>query len=271
MDKSAVLQIQESANIGRIIEQINEKETKAPVVAVPNSMSLESLEQHMPNASHYRMLFNTSNIEDFIKYSVKFKQDGATCFINQDEMTAKTIFDIGTTEKPLHKNHKAVLLLRKTAEFKALLAIANGKKTQKEIAEFLETWSPQISILDNQHEPMEAKKAIASIRNLTIETAREVNTKVHDFGQSMSAMEKIEAKNQNALPAEFSFDCRPYHGLNYKSFNVKLSILTSEDAPRILLRIPHLEITEENMAIEFKERLQDGLEDYIDLYIGIAG
>jgi uncharacterized protein YfdQ (DUF2303 family) len=114
-------------------------------------------------------------------------------------------------------------------------------------------------------------QATKALRDLTIESAREVNSQVNHFSESMSAMERIEAKNQSSLPSAIVFKCVPYLALSEREFTIKVSLITGGDKPSIGLRIVRIDAIEEEIALEFKELLVaafDGLT--LDTYLGQA-
>jgi len=253
MDKQAIQQIQESANIPDIIDQV--KGAHVPLAVVPDSMSVRDLEKYQEHASRYRIGFVTTSIADFSTYSEDFDQEGAKCFVDAERMTAKTIFDLGTVELPGHQENTAKLKLSKTAAYSALLRLDGERLSQKTAAEFIEDWSDNIIVFTKDGDNMTCPAASAALRNLSIEAAREVNSKVSDFGESVSALERIEAKHQESLPSEIQFKCDPYNGLDKRTFKLRVSILTGDDRPKISLRILKLESTQEEIAEEFKEIL----------------
>jgi len=267
MDKSAIEQIQESANTPELIAQLK---TDHPVALTPKSMDLSSLEKYMTNANSYRLTFRTSSIADFCEYNKQFDKKGARCFINPDDMSAETIFDLGTDLEPLHQQNKAQIKLKKTAIFAEISKLSGAKLSQQLAAEFIEDWGEFLSVTNNEGNEMELSLAAKSFRDLTIEAARQVNSKVNDFGANMSSMEKIEAQNQSQIPAFISVTCIPFHHMQQRTFIMRVSILTTEK-PQILLRITKLESVEESMAEEFKKILEKSFEDLeIESFIGNA-
>ena len=133
----------------------------------------------------------------------------------------------------------------------------NGERlSQRQASDFIEDWADFFTgVKTTEDTDMTPNAAAQSLQNLTIEAAKEVNSKVSDFGESMSSLEKVEAKNQSALPAYLMFNCQPYFGLSARNFVVRVQILTSGDRPQISLRIVQLEAQKERMANEFKENL----------------
>ena len=270
MDKQAVQLIQESANIPAILQQITDAKTQVPVAAAPESMKLLNLEKYMPQAARYRLKMATTSIDDFIRYNTKHDEEGATCFVDAEGMSAHTIIDLGTDEVPGHKENAATLQLHKTAAFKAITRIDGNRLSQKDASEFIEDWADNItSIFTKDGDGMTPAQAANALRNLSIEAAREINSQVGDFSESASIMERVEAKNQSLLPSEIRFSCIPYNGLKERTFKLRASILTGDEKPTLVFRVLQLEGTEEDIAAEFKDKLANasgGLE--LEVFIG---
>jgi uncharacterized protein YfdQ (DUF2303 family) len=257
MDKTAIQHIQETANIPALIKSVSDHETEVPVIIVPDSMCVQSLEKYMPTRSRYRLGFSTTSLSDFINYNELHDEEGATCFVDAERMKAKTIFDLGTTEYPQHQEHTATLQLKRIAAFSAICLINGTHLKQSQAKDFIEDWSDYIRATSTEGVSMSAHEAAKALQDITIATAREVNNKVQDFGASMNAMEQIEAKNKAALPAEIEFMCKPYLGLQHRTFILRVSIITSEEKPKIVFRISQLESINEELAEEFKEVLAE--------------
>lgn len=271
MDKSAIEKIQESTTQKQIFEFLTQNPTDAPTVIIPQDFQIKSLEPYMAKRDNYRFTFKTENIKDFIQYGIDFDQAGASCFVDSSGMIAKTVFDLGTLEEPLHQEHKAYLSLDKTAAFSKLLSMNGAKLSQRQASDFIEDWDREIIIRSTNGEYMNAKEAAASLRDLTIESARKINTKVDDYSESMSTMEKVEAKNKHLLPGEIKFGCVPYLHLEEQSFVIRVSLITSGDTPQLSFRIIKLESIKEEIAENFKQILIDGLEDCkTKVYMGSA-
>lgn len=269
MDKSAIEQIQQSANIPAMIDALNIIETDNPVILTPDNFNLIDLERHMEFRTNYRYSFETTSIKDFIKYCSDYDQAGACCFVNQDYMSARTIFDLGTVDEPLHQDNKAKLLIKRTAAYVALLAVNGSKMSQKDASDFIEDWADELIIYSTTGDAMSPTQAAASLRDLTIEAAREVNSKVADYSESMSTMEKVEAKNKESLPGEIKFRCMPYLHLKERFFVIRVSLLTSGDRPALTFRIIKLDSITEEIAEEFKDILVEGFEDAeAEVYMG---
>lgn len=271
LSKDAIQHLEDNAYAHALEKVLAEVGTAAPVVSVPESMRMRSLEEYMPNASCYRMSYSTTSIEDFARYNGEHDQEGAACFVDAENMCARSIYDLGTKDQPLHKRHNASLQLKQTAAYRALLKIDGRSLSQRDAGEFLEDWSDNIDCFTNEDEEMTAKAAALALKDLTIEAARNVESKVSDFGASMNSMERIEAKHQERIPANVLFSCEPYHGLGKRTFTLRVSILTGEDKPKIVLRIMRLEANEEDMALEFKSIIEDSASSLkLSTYIGSA-
>jgi uncharacterized protein YfdQ (DUF2303 family) len=253
----AIQHLQKTDLLSHVNTELSKFSTKANLLALPDDFSLENLESFMPCRDNYRFSFATKSILDFGNYCEEFDKEGAKCFINSDSMKAKTIFDLGTQLLPLHQLHVASLKLDKTAAFIALERINGMHISQKDAANFIEDWTDNVKVFCRNDDPMTIYQASKQFREITIEQVASMDSKVDNFGESMSSMEKIEAKNKDVIPATIEFACVPYHGLSNRAFNVRVSIITGEQKPMISLRIVRLEAQEEDMAEEFKGILVD--------------
>lgn len=269
MNKETINELQKNETLAALVASLSGIGTAAPVMVLPNGFSVEDLEGKMEFRTSYRAKYQTKSIEDFSEYSKEFAQEGSKCFVDSDDMTAKVIFDLGTGDKPLHQRHSGGLKIDRTAAFRALIVACNGRLTQKDAADFVEDWSDNVTVYLKDGSVITPGAAANKLRSITIEQVKNVDSKVDDFSESMSQFEKIEAKNQEAIPASIKFKCTPYHGLGEREFDIRLGILTGEQKPQISLRVIKLEAHEEDMAVEFKEILQNKLNGTeIKVFIG---
>ncbi|WP_165311004.1 DUF2303 family protein [Vibrio ziniensis] len=268
MDKSAIQQIQELANVPEFLNQL--QKAGFPIAALPQSFEVHDLEVYMPNRNQFRGVMSTANIDEFVRYHEDYQTEGNQCFINADHMSAITIFDLGTHKSPGHCKHQAKLTLRKTAAFKAVLSINDERLSQKKLAEWVEDYSEFLQVFSTDGEVIENSVASAAIRNMKFEakTGRESN--VGDFSQSQSEYESIavRTKEEFPMPAVFKFTCEPYLGLPERSFEMRMSTIGNET---LILRIKKLEQHEEEMSEQFKDNLgaefvSEGIE--ISTFIG---
>ena len=253
MDKSAIEQIQKSEASAVLNNCSVVLDTEVPALAIPKDFNIESLEHLYEYRSRYRGSFITHHINDFVKYT---GEDGGHCFIDADNMSAKSIMDLGDTEKPGHAEHTATLLLTKTVPYSSLITIDGNATTQQNIAEWLEDWRDFLRAENSAGEKIDIKNAISAIRTITIDAARKSEHQVKSLSQSRSTMESIEAKSKNAeMPAFFYFKCVPHEGLKEREFMLRLSITTLSEHIKLTLRISRIEAIKEEIANEFKEML----------------
>ena len=268
MDKSAIQQIQESANATQFLEQL--QKAGFPVAALPESFDLHDLEKYMPNRNQFRGLMRTANIDEFVRYHEHYQTEGNQCFIDAEQMAAVTIFDLGTNTVPGHCKHQAKLVLRQTAAFKALINMDERKNNQKQLAEWVEDYSEFVQVFSTTGEVIENSVASAAIRNMKFEAKAGRESSVDDFSHHQSEYESIavRTKDEFPMPAVFKFTCIPYLGLAERTFEMRMSTIGNET---LILRIKKLEQHEEEMGEEFQTKLQDCFkvgEIEIDTFIG---
>ncbi|NWO05790.1 MAG: DUF2303 family protein [Alteromonadaceae bacterium] len=253
-------------------------ETAHTALPLPDGVEVKSLERFMPLRRRYRGNMNTTQIDQFAEYTnctagevISIAEQDALsvpCFVDPENMTAKVFFDLGTVHQPGHADYTAGLKLPKTAAFEELLGKDGRPMEQKELAEWLEDWAPQLKVTSETGETLNLPAAVGAVRRITIGATSESTSEEQTFGGRRSAMSEIEAKNKDTLPAFIEFKCEPYHGLDERVFRLRVSLITGEK-PRLVLRIVRLEHHQEEMAKEFREHLEHALDgNLVDTFVG---
>lgn len=268
LDGTAISQIQNMAVASLSLDAI--EKSLCPAIVLPNDFKVSSLENLQEGRFRFRGEMKTTSISDFVKYSIKNAIDeGVSCFIDADEMSAKTIFNIGTIGEPGHADNTAVVKLKQTAPFAALLKIDSVKHRQKELAEWLEDWRDYLMAFDADGNVLDIKQSISAVRRITIESTRSAEHEDHDFSAKRSVLENVEARSKDVMPTAFQFTCTPYDELKERSIKLRYSVLTGGDVPVLVLRIVQLENLEEQIAQEFRSLLCDEFDgSEIETFIG---
>lgn len=241
-----------------------------PTTILPDGTSVASLERFALERFRFRGAMDTTSIDDFVRYSVAYAQEEekARCFIDADNMLARSIFNIGTLDNPGHADNVASIKLKKTAPFRALLAINGDRLSQKQIAEWLEDWSDFLLAFDAEGQTMDISKAAQAVRRVTIQQTNQADHEDSDFAGRKSLMQSVEASSKDVMPVAFEFKCIPYEGLGERRFSLRNSLLKSGE-PVFVLRIVQLEAQEEEMANEFRDLLIAQFDDKpVETFIG---
>lgn len=266
VDATAISQIRDMVFSQLVEEKLAGAD--CPAVALPNDVNVKNLESLYSERFRFRGKMETQSIDDFARYSTKFAAEGTRCFINADRMTAVSVFNLGTLDNPGHADNVAVLALKRTAPYSALLNINGDRNNQKALAEWLEDWSDYVTGFDADGQVIEAKRAAAAVRKITIDSIRSADYEDMDFSAKRSVMESVEAKSKDIMPVAFEFKCIPFEGLGEYRIKVRMSILASE-SPVLVLRIAQLESYEEEMAAEFRDLLVEKFKDsQVETFIG---
>jgi uncharacterized protein YfdQ (DUF2303 family) len=267
-DKEAIKQLQEGESISSAVVALQAEETTGNLVALPSDFKVHDLEQYLPNRRRARGTMNTEDLSSFASYFTAHAEAGATVFVDKDAMKAVGVLNLGSATEPGHADNKAVLSLKSLAAYDSLRKIANGQaQTQGAVAEWMEDWQDMIecwsqaedvallekSNIDNDpHNVFLANaKAIAAVRNITIDAARKVESEEGQLSASKSAFESVKASSKHTLPTHISFTTVPYMGLEERCFVLRLGILTGGDKTAITLRIVKMEEHQQEMAEEF--------------------
>lgn len=266
VDASAISKVQELVLSQFLEEKLSSVD--CPVAVVPENVNVESLERFSLERYRFRGKLQTFSIEDFARYATGYAAGGSRCFINADEMRAVAVFNLGTLDNPGHADNTAVLSLKKTAPFAALLGINGDRNNQKDLAEWLEDWADYLIGFDAGGAVIDAKKASAAVRKITIESNQSADFEDNDFSGKRSLMESVEARTKDIMPVAFEFKCVPFEGLAERPFKLRLSIITG-DRPVLVLRIVQLETQQEAMAAEFRDLLVEKFKGSdVETFIG---
>lgn len=275
MDSSAVKSIGqlaiEAASANRI-------EAATPAIILTDSNGRQtvcSIEHLQEGRSRYRGKFATQNLTAFADYVVATVENNAprtpaAGFIDPDHASAVAYFNLGDQEHPGHGDNTAALTLKPTAAYAALLATTQRALDQRTLHDFLEDWRDNTFALydgaTDDGKPYSA--ALAAVRDITIETARSVNSVERDMGATRSAMESVDAKSKLVLPSGFLFKAVPYEGLQERTFTLRLGVNTGGDKLSLVLRIQQAEAITEAIAKDFRDRLAAKLGAASSLTLG---
>lgn len=232
-------------------------------VALPDNLKLHDLEHYSAWRHRARGTMKTSCIPDFAKYVLlqRYDEPKPVIFVGRDT-SAVAVLNLGDAMEPGHADNLAVLQLQPTAAFTALTKIDGTYLSQKQAVEFLEDWIDQCSFFSTSADtPSVITKgtALQALRKLTIEAARKVESVSANFKETMSAFESVEATSSLTLPDLIYFDCTPYEGLSQRSFVLRLSVITSDEKPKLCLRIRQLEQHQEQMSAELMSLVEQAL------------
>jgi len=239
------------------------------VLALPSDYKQHDLEAFMPLRRRARGTMTTADHQAFTAYTKAHAEKGCAVFVDAGNMSATAVLNLGTPTEPGHTDNRAYLVLDKTAAFLALMTATHRTLTQREAAEFFEDWAEQLKFFADADASgqIPVAQAAATIRKLTIEGLRKIESQTAQLSESRSAFESISAKADQAIPTIIYFNCQPYHGLTERLFVMRLGIKADDKAPGISLRIIKLEQHKEEMANELANKVRDGFGD-IPVHVG---
>lgn len=246
INKEAIQALQEGESI-RAASAAVEKANN--VVALPSDFKLHDVEHLNEFRRRARGTMNTRFIAPFSAYIKTHLENGATVFIDPEESTATAVLNLGNSFNPGHADNLAKLQLKRTASYAAMCNITSGPRSQADIAEFLEDW-PQVQCFNEEIE-IKRTLAIAAVRKITIDSTRKLETSEQQLGATRSAFESVQASSgQDPFPTLLYFRCKPYSDLSERLFVLRLSVLTSDTKPKIVLRVQAADTHAEEMAEE---------------------
>ncbi|MGH8417994.1 MAG: DUF2303 family protein [Pseudomonas sp.] len=242
--------------------------TLVPTVVLPESSKVVDLEKYQALRSRFRGTFSTHSLADFSTYVADRASDGSRGFINQDEMSCMLLFNLGDTATPGHADDRAVLKLKASAGYSAAQTIGGRALSQKDLSDWIEDWHQYLTPVDDAGAAIPIAKAIAAVRTITIKASSESETTVGDTSASRSAMDQIEARSKETLPAALQFHVIPFEGLTERQITLRISVITSGSVPVLKLRWVGEEVQREAIAQEFKAVLEAKIGGTAKLSLG---
>lgn len=239
------------------------------VTAMHESMKVHDLEPYLPHRRRQRGTFSTAYVEPFCEYTKTHAGDGATVFVDASEMTAHAVLDLGNLYAAGHADHNARLQLKRTAAFDALLAFSGRTHKQQALAEFLEDWAPHVRLEFFHHdEAITIKQALASVRRITIDSIRKVDSEQKQLSANLSAFESVQASSKDPMPTMIYVHTKPYADLAERTFALRLAIHTGESVPELTLRIQNMEKHTEEMGKELAALVMEGMGGVMPVLLG---
>jgi uncharacterized protein YfdQ (DUF2303 family) len=126
----------------------------------------------------------------------------------------------------------------------------------------------EAATVDDEGKAIPVAKANAAVRTITVKATSESESTVGETSASRSAMDQIEARSKETLPAALLFSTIPYEGLIEQQINLRISIITSGAQPALKLRWVGEEVQREDIAKEFKTVLPEKIGRAAALSLG---
>lgn len=241
-----------------------------PAVVLPEGAKVQSLEHLFSAPFHMAHTYRTERLADFCQYVDEESaddRDEAACFVAPDGSGATAIMDYGTHSAPRWGKHRAVLSMCHTSEFAALLKATQQPLKQRDMIDLLEDWEHILTPFQGGSGTTIAR-AVAAIRRVDIKQQKNTTHETADWSAARSSMEKIEAASgDQAMPDYFQAACRVYPHTQQRTIDLRLSLLTGDDTPRLRLRILGLEALMHEVAEEIELELRTRLQG-IRVYVG---
>lgn len=267
MDASAIQRIEELA-VTAAANDVIARSAVTPSVALPRETLVHSLERFKDRPSRFRSTFKTVTPSDFIVYLTQHQTDASAVFIDARQHKATAIIDFGDPVGGAEwGEHRAELALEKTPEHEALLKVSGRPLTQRELTDWLEDFgyciTPQIDGSD-----LLMSKAIQAIRKLDLKATASKTIEDGDFRAARSSMEQVEVQQgENPLPSSFNFVGPLFSDTLSRTVQIRLSVLTSEPQPALVLRIQGYDRLMNDIAKEVEARIREAADD-VDVYSG---
>lgn len=262
MNKEAVEHIQFSN-----VAQQTAKLTDGLAIALPHGYDVQSLEQFKDHKTRFQGQYVTPSLADWAAYVTNNCDEKSHVFVDSEKLYARAIVDLGTKDKPLHAQHKALLNMKLTPFYRNLLMVNEKDLRQAEMILFLEDWNDYLTILDADEEAMNLAEAVNAIRKIEVHTTSQSEFDEQESSRKLSRSEQIEANSKGRKIHSLRTTFVPSEGLSPVQAEVRVVIL-AEQTPKIRLRIMKLEVLQESIAQDFKAVLKGSIPENIEVFVG---
>jgi len=261
MDSSAIERIEQLAACQKRLD------TYLPAVIVPAGCTVRSLETLDQAPARMRATFSTSIVAAFIAYLNTYSTpETSVVSVNSDTLSALAILDYGSCAVPDWGEHTASLKLTPTPEYQALKRITQNPLSQRELLEYIEDWSDELSAY-TAGVSLPIPKALSAIRKIDIRSVASSSHEELEHKASRSTLEMVEInESAETLPDVLVLTASLYADTQPVSVRVRLTVRPGKPDPSFILRPVNLDRIKLDIADELIARLNESLE--LPVYLG---
>lgn len=240
-----------------------------PILTLPNDMTFHDIEKFMPGRRRFRGTYMTDSIEHFAAYvesqvgTLPNDAQKYTCFVQSEpEMSAVIPFDLGTVLEPGHGDHVAILNMKRSSPFKAMLDINNRVLDQVEFSNWIEDWRDYISISDVDGNDQTIAGAMSAIRNAKIKTGKDVDSSVGQMARAKSTLEQIDISSNasDGMPSLIVMACAPYLDLEPISETLRIEARKSGEDVIFIPRIIGFDVMFQKISEMFVDAVKEAVK-----------
>ncbi len=237
----------------------------ANTCVLPKDYRLESLDRHALHPPRASGTYTTDCLRSWADYVTELSGPSSRVFLDPERFTATARLNHGSDADPEWGDFRAVLKLRQTPAYAALVALLNGTKTQGELLDYILDWSTELTFFAGPDVPMTQATAVQRLRKLDSKATRVASSEETDTRRERSLLETAAITNEP--PALMVLRAAPLEDLAERDLEVRLVYVPS-DPPGIRPRLLRKEQHERDWAEEFSSRvcaeLANGLADISD-------
>lgn len=257
MEYASILRIEELARAAMTLDHDAIRDGSHGLAALPAGIAVTDLEIYAETRRRFRGTFSTSSVASWVAYiqclaAADPFRPGLPCFIDAEKAMAGIVFDLLSVDgKPGHCQHRAVVKLKPTALWAALMELDGREYTQRALVDLLGDWRNAWTAYSESLDPLAGIGALAALRQIDIKAQAVNGAEVGNMSESRSSFASVEATSRVALPASFYFTVRPYAELAERTVIADLHVIPHDKAPTLKLRIRGRDKVVEEIAAEF--------------------
>lgn len=274
LDKPTLQHLQASSVTVNALKVFTEDHPGVPLSAlpIPSDMTLKDMEPYLPRPRRFRGQFKTRYLAEFVRYTDDqcINTEPPSLFIDPEALSALALFDLGSRNEPGHAEHSALLSLQSSIYYDAVERLCNQVRlSQRELAEWMEEWAPDLNALDGEGNEIPIGRAINAVRKITVSAAKELARSTQSLRETRSTMEDIVVRGESdSLPSSLHFFAEPFWGMSERRLSMRINPIVKEDEVLLAVKWVGLEKLTEAVALELQGSLRESLSSMDRVYIG---
>lgn len=257
-----------------VVETVERGITPKPIiqadfkaVALPDRTTIVDLERFNEKRNRFRGTYKTNSVADFAEYHLVRRRAAAyepQTYVDADSLKATTFFNI---EALGHCDDIAVLTLKQSHAYQALLSLDGKRFTQRGLVDWVEDWLPNLTIY-REGTVLGNAQAIAAIRTIEINATSKMESQVSDVGARRSSLEQIEASAKGGLPTSLLMELTPAEGLSQITAEIRIQCFEDGGKPAFALRVKSIDTLKELVAEDFVAKVRYKIGEFAMIYRG---
>lgn len=191
-----------------------------PFAIVPEGVALTDVEKLLPAPTRTRATVQVFDVESFANYLSTHGEGRTEVFASVSKATITGVLDANKPDAPSWEDHKAVLAMQLSDDWKAWAAIDGKPLSQTAFAEFLEDHAVNVQVPEAAR-VIEIVTAFENTRTANFKSVVNIHSGLTQFKYSETEGEG-QRQGEMSVPRELTLGIKPFKGVDSWAVGAKL-------------------------------------------------